>query len=266
MRRKKVGLALGSGGARGLSHIGVIRCLVENNIPIDFIAGTSIGALIGGAYSYYKDIIKVEEIFNKLNHRDFISAFLDPVITDGIFKGEKAVKFLRKYIGYTKIEELSIPFQAVATDLISGKVYRFRKGDLAEAIRASGSLPFLFKPIKIGEMLLIDGGASEPVPVRTVQRMGADIIIAVNLDSVFFPITKNLKNSKRQNALSTVARTIELFRYHLAAENVLGATVVIEPNVPDSKLFQLIKGENIINKGEEVTIKEIKKIKKLLNS
>ncbi|MBD3362915.1 hypothetical protein GF362_04305 [Candidatus Dojkabacteria bacterium] len=265
MPRKKVGLALGSGGTRGISHIGVIKSLVENNIPIDYISGTSIGAVVGGAYACLGDIYEVEKICLEFNFREFIEAFTDPTIRSGIFKGDRVIQLLTKYIGDAEIQDLNIPFRAVAADLVSGEIFEFDKGDLASAIRASSSVPFLFKPFEKQKKFLIDGGAAEPVPARTAREMGADYVIAVNLDSVFFPLKKNLKDGRTHSSLSILRRTLELFRYHLAEENVKVADIVIEPNVPDQRLIRLIHKRRIrkvIKKGEKVTKKKIRQIKR----
>jgi NTE family protein len=162
---KKIGLALGCGGARGLAHIGVIKTLVKNNIPIDYIAGSSIGALIGSLYAATLDILQVEKWFLELTYKDLIKVLLDPSLHSGLIKGEKFINFLQSKIGVRKIEELKIPFRAVATDLFTGKAVVFKKGDLGLAIRSSCAVPFLFSPVISGDKCLVDGGISMPVPV-----------------------------------------------------------------------------------------------------
>lgn len=262
--RKKVGLALGNGGARGLAHIGVIKSLVKNNIPIDLIAGTSVGALIGGMYVTLGDIWKVEKIWQEMNYKDFLKLFTDPSLQSGVFRGDKPKEFLYKHIGKVNIEDAKIPFQAVATDIVTGQIYRFKKGDLVNAVRASGSLPFFLRPVSFGKKVLIDGATSEPVPVATAKKMGADIVIAVNLDSVFFDKETISEDTKNPSTFSILRSTLNLFRYHLAQENVRTANIVINPNIPEVGLHNFVNGQDIINKGEFATDEIIKDIKKLI--
>ena len=262
--RNKIGLALGSGGARGLAHIGVIKVLVKHKIPIDFIAGSSAGALIGGMYASIQDIEKVEEIASKVTYLDFLKAFSDPSLFQGLFRGDHAVKFIENYIGKVNIEDLKIPFKAVATDIITGKTVAIAFGNLAKAIRASSSLPILFQPIKLGKHYLVDGGTSLPVPAKIVKDMGADKVIAVNLDEIFFPQDRKAKLYKKLSTLAILRSSLDLLRYHLARENVKEADIVINPNVPDVPLTKLVHGEELIKKGEDATKKILPEIKKLI--
>lgn len=263
--RPKVGLALGSGGARGLAHIGVMQCLINHNVPIDYIAGTSAGALIGGMYAIHQDIAQVRQIWEDFGYKDFLSLLTDFGTRKGIFKGNKAEGFLNSIIhGPINIEDLQVPFQAVATDLFTAEVFRFTRGDLAKSIRASGSLPFVFEPCEHEGKLLVDGGASEPVPVNTVKIMGADVTIAVNLDSAFFPEhIKEIPHGK-VNVVDVLKSTVHLFRYHLAEYNVKEADIVIKPQLHDMHLIQFVNGGSIIEEGIRATEAVIDAIKALL--
>lgn len=258
--RKKIGLALGSGGAKGLAHIGVIKYLVENNIPIDCIAGASAGALIGGMYAATKDIYKIEKLAKEFSYFDFFNIFTDISLSKGLIKGNKAVEYLKKHIEPIKVENLRIPFRAVATDIISAQTIILDKGELIKAIRASGSIPVLFKPIHYGDYDLVDGGTSMPVPVKIVRQMGADIVIAVNLDFVYFS-PKYRKNSL--NIVRILEQSVNLLRYHLAEENVKDADIVINPDIPPVRLPALIKGEELIKAGEVAAQEALTKFKKI---
>ena len=145
-KRPKIGLALGSGGSRGLAHIGVIKALEENNIPIDFIAGSSIGAMAGGFYAAGLSIKKMEEISLETNWRRMFS-LVDPHLKQGLISGEKVKTFIEGYVDGKKIEDCKIPFVAVATDLKTGEIVILNKGEMAQAIRASISIPLVFKPV-----------------------------------------------------------------------------------------------------------------------
>ncbi len=261
-KRKKVGLALGSGGARGMAHIGVIKKLVENNIPIDYIAGSSAGALFGGLYAAFGDVKKLEEVATSFNWKDWMKSFADPALGLGILKGEKAETQLRGWVNHVNIEDLKIKFGAVATDLNTAEVVVIDIGDLAKAVRASGSVPLLFQPEKIAGRYLIDGGLSCPVPVEIVKQMGADIVIAVNLDSVYFLNEK--KKVVKHTVLSVLKNSLFLLRHHLAEKEIRGADVIINPDIPYVMDLDFVHKDNIIKGGEEAAEKQIKLIKKLL--
>jgi NTE family protein len=175
---KKIGLALGGGAARGWSHIGVIRVLEKAGIPIDYIAGTSIGSLIGGVYASGK-MDALEDLALKLDVKK-VMGYLDMAYSkNGLLDGKKVKTLLSGHFTKKRIEDVRIPFIAVATDIETGKEIQFKSGNLVEAIRASISIPGIFTPVKKGKMYLVDGGLVNPVPVNVVRQMGADIVIAV---------------------------------------------------------------------------------------
>jgi NTE family protein len=262
MKRKKIGLALGSGGARGLAHIGVIKKLIENDIPIDFIAGSSVGALIGGLYAAYGDIKKVEEAAVNFNWGDWFNTFLDPGLGLGILKGKRVEAQLTEMIDHKNIEDLEIPFRAVATDLKTAELVVIDKGDLALAIRVSSSVPLLFHPERIANRLLVDGGMSYPVPVEIVKKMGADIVIAVNLDSVYFLNEKKTPDIS-PNMVTVLKNSLFLLRHHLAEKETREADIVINPDIPYVMDLDFVHKDNIIKGGEAATELFIGNIKKL---
>ena len=190
-KKKKVGLVLGSGGAKGLSHIGVIKFLEEMNVKIDFITGSSIGALIGGAYASGLSIKEIENIALETDLTSTAKLFSPGFGKSGLVTGTKVQEFLTSKLGNKNIEDLKIPFTAVATDIITGEEIHFNKGDLVEAIRASISIPIVFQPVIWNNIVLVDGGLVNPVPINVAREMGADYIIAVNLMS-----SKNKPESK----------------------------------------------------------------------
>ena len=178
---KKIGLALGSGSARGWAHIGVIRALTEAGIQIDCIAGTSIGALVGAVYASGK-IDALEDVVVQFDWKQ-IAYFFDVVLPkSGLIDGKKVSGFIRSHVKEINIEELSVPFCAVSTDMNTGKQVAIRKGDIIEAVRASISVPGIFTPVKKNGAILVDGGLVNPVPVSVAREMGADFVIAVDLN------------------------------------------------------------------------------------
>jgi len=257
--KPKIGLALGSGGPRGLAHIGVLKVLIKHNIPIDFIAGSSIGAMVGGFYAILKDINKIEKISLNVNWRQVMN-LIDPTLNLGFITGNKVKKYLESYIDRTNFKDCKIPFSVVATDIKHGDTVVINKGEVASAIRASISLPLIFRPIHQESEMLTDGGLSMPVPVEVVKKMGADIVIAVNLDNDYFTNNKNGKLGFYRIAYNS----IYLLRHHLAVANIKDADVVINPKVGNARWDNFLNSKEIIAAGEEAATKMLPKLKKLL--
>ncbi|MBW2559076.1 MAG: patatin-like phospholipase RssA [Deltaproteobacteria bacterium] len=196
-KARKIGLALGSGSARGWSHIGVIQGLREEGIPIDIVCGTSIGSIVGGSLAA-GTVDQLDEWVRELSWSDIIG-FMDLMFPrSGFIEGEKIISFFRKNFADPNIEDLSIPFAAVATDLMSGREIWLKSGSLMDAVRASMSMPGIFAPFKQGGQWLVDGGLVNPVPVSLCRAMGADIVIAVNLNSGLMGKRRMKKNSRRK--------------------------------------------------------------------
>jgi NTE family protein len=167
----KIGVALGGGFARGLAHIGVLKVLEEENIPVDFIAGTSVGSVIGAAYASGISAKELEEIAALVRFKDFsrwtFSRF-------GLFSNDKMAVFLRKVLRCRTFEELRIPLAIAATDIVTGEPAVFTSGDLIDPVRASCAYPGMFQPVKIGDRLLVDGLLGHSVPAMPLRDMGAD--------------------------------------------------------------------------------------------
>jgi len=172
---------LGGGSARGWAHIGVIRALEQEGIVPSVVAGTSIGALVGAAY-VGNELTTLEDWVRGLTRRD-VMRYLDFTLAGGGFiEGERLMKFFRKHIDPGLIEELERPFACVATELESGREVWLQRGDVLDAVRASYALPGLFTPVHDGDTWLVDGGLVNPVPVSVCRALGADVVIAVNLN------------------------------------------------------------------------------------
>ncbi len=177
----RIGIALGSGSARGLAHFGVIRALVEVGIKVDIIAGTSIGALIGAIYAAGK-LDELETTFQAFDWKKTVSFFDVVFPKSGLIDGAKVSELVRTHIHTHTIEKLPKFFAAVATDILSGEEVIIRTGDVIEAVRASISVPGIFTPVRSNGRTLVDGGLTNPVPVSVARSMGADIVIAVDLN------------------------------------------------------------------------------------
>lgn len=178
---KTVGLALGSGGARGWAHIGVIRALEEADITIGAIAGASIGALVGAVHAA-GELDELEAIVRDLDWRSIVSYFDLVFPTSGLLDGNKVYELLSDHLQTLCIEEVAIPFCCIATDLTTGKEVCIDQGPMVDAVRASISIPGIFTPFQRGKQHLGDGGIVNPVPVDAVRRLGADVVLAVNLN------------------------------------------------------------------------------------
>ena len=180
--KKNVALVLGSGGARGVAHIGVINELLSQGYNITSISGTSMGALVGGIYAT-GSLKSFEEWMCSLNKLDVFNLVDFTLSLNGIVKGNKILKEMKALIPDRKIEDLSIPFTAVATDIINGKEVIFTQGSLYDAIRASISIPTVFTPFDYNGLKLVDGGVLNPIPINLVKRHEDDILVVVNLAS-----------------------------------------------------------------------------------
>lgn len=180
-RRRKVGLALGGGSARGWAHIGVLRALEESGVRPDLVCGTSIGALVGAAYAV-GELDRLENWVRSMGVGDVLR-FLDFRLSTGLLKGERLTQYLRDNFSDLPIEDMPVPFAAVATALSTGAEVWLREGSIVDAVRASIALPGIFTPIMSEGRVLVDGGLVNPVPVSLARAMGADVVIAVDLNS-----------------------------------------------------------------------------------
>jgi NTE family protein len=179
--KPKIGLVLSSGGARGSAHVGVLKVLEENGILPDVIAGASMGAEVGGVFAAGVATEVLEESWRSTSFLRAARTMLPTVPWSGWSSGSEVLRFLYKLIGDRRIEDLEMPFAAVATDLETGAPNAITRGPLAEAIRASLSVPGLFTPVWLDDRLLIDGGVSNPLPIDVARSLGAERIIAVDV-------------------------------------------------------------------------------------
>jgi len=284
--KQSVSLVLSSGGARGVAHIGVIEELERQGFEIKSLAGSSMGALVGGIYAsgnlkVYKDwMCKLgkKEVFNLV---DFTLS------TNGLVKGNKIIKELKKIIPDVNIEDLPIPYAAIATDIKNRKEVVFEKGSLYEAIRASISIPAVFTPCKLNGMVLIDGGVLNPIPINRVKRRKDDLLIAVDVSSpILFEEQAIIKNSLKQieeelNYFATFKRKVydflpenkeDQFNYYtlmsksasLMIQQITAMTIeMYKPDIlikiPKSSYgtFHFYKSDEIIKSGELSTRKAL---------
>lgn len=178
---KTLGLALGSGGARGVAHVGFLRALEEEGIKPDYIAGCSMGAVVGGCYASGLSALEIKEVILDLRMRDILDLSPAVITKMSILRSKKMSDMLSEYLGGKNIEDFPIPFRCVATELYSGKLHVFDKGSAVQAIQASSTIPVVFRPVKTDKMMFVDGGCLCRVPVQVVKDMGADVVVAVDV-------------------------------------------------------------------------------------
>lgn len=258
---KKVGLALGGGGAKGLAHIGIIKALEAAGIKIDYIAGTSMGALVGGWYAATGDIRTLENFIFQIKKADIFPIKEIIKRKDGaLFKGESIADKLRKELGNIKIEELKIPFAALATNAKNGDEVRLKKGDLVDAIRASIALPIVFAPVTIDGQSLMDGGLVNPVPADVVKNMGADYIIAVDVSSRWLMAPEELATTR--DIYHVVSSALSIIEYQIAKNVLKSADLVLRPPVLHYDWLEFSNAQKIIKVGKqelELNLKEIRR-------
>ncbi|MCX6005762.1 MAG: patatin-like phospholipase family protein [Chloroflexi bacterium] len=269
--KAKIGLALGSGAAKGIAHIGVIKALREANIPIDFIAGTSMGALVGACYAVNEELEVLEDLALKSNLRK-MARLLDPKFTFirvGLLNGGRVENFLKPLIGDIDIRSCKIPFSAVATEIKTGTEVVLNEGSLLMAVRASISIPVVFVPVNYNGVYLIDGGVTNPVPADIVRSMGATFTIAVNVLNDpqrlrHLGLTGNKKSDKAPSLMNSLVQSLYIMEYEIIRASILKADILIEPDVSGIEPYEFYRGADAIEAGYKAAQAVIPEIKKLL--
>ncbi len=282
--KKPVSLVLSSGGAKGLAHIGVINELEKQGFQITSVSGSSIGSVIGGIYAMGK-LPEYTNWAKTLNQKAIWGLMDFTVSTNGLLKGEKVIDKMRTFIPDMPIEQMNIPFAAVATDILDEKEVVFRSGSFYEAIRASVAIPTIITPVKYKDTILVDGGVLNPVPIEHVTRSNNDILIVVNLygerkdkiEKINIIEHKNQTSTKLENLVKNISKLISsgdrkslgyfslvnastLAMVHkLAQQNIKIHKPDILINIPydSSKTFDFHKAEKLIEIGENAASKEI---------
>lgn len=285
----KVGVALGTGAALGYSLIGILKVFKREMIPIDMLAGTSMGSLIAGLAAMGLEPEEIEEIALRIDKPwVYRNLFLDLVLpSSGFFGGQTLLRFLREQFKDKEFRDLAIPFACAATDIETGAEVVLKRGMVAEAVRASCGLPLIFAPFKLFNRYLVDGGLINPVPTSVIADMGADVLIAVNLTEPPSPEGKKrrarIKNVqqlantpvnwesikeialpaalKAPSLLSIFFRMIYTMEYEIARSKATPAHVNIEPDLKGFSWTDLHKAKEIINAGELIAEPYVAQIK-----
>ncbi len=257
----KVGVALGGGGARGLAHIGVLKALEEEDIPVGVIAGTSVGALIGSLYAAGVSTAKLEQMTQEIGWSSLTNysryTLIRLVLLEAKMSTNNMEVYLRKYIGDTRFDELKIPFACSATDLQTGERVVFRDGSVALAARASATIPGMFEPVVFRHRYLVDGGLVNNIPTDLVQLLGADIIVAVD-------VTGDLAHAQPKSVLAVLNQAIYIQSERLAEDELKRAQVVIRPRMGDIGSMDLTRSDESINAGIVAARQAVPAIKRLI--
>lgn len=257
---KKIGLCLGAGGARGISHIGFLQALEENNIPIDVVTGCSMGSIIGAMYLKGYSPKEMLDIALKLKKGDIIDLSMNIMRNKAILKSQKMDKLLDKYLGETDFSDLKKPFCCIATDLYSGSVIPFCEGDVKFAVRASCSIPVGFTPVPYKDMLLVDGAIRNRIPVAEARHLGADKVIAVDVLGEL-PETGGI-----HNVFTLGFRALDILSVHvnLFEEESQRPELLLVPRLGKTSQYKVENQQFCYDRGYEIAIENMDKIKELV--
>ena len=252
-KKPKVALVLGGGAARGLAHVGVIRILEQEKIPIDIIVGTSVGSLIGSVYASHANSFELEWEAFKVTKDDIfdftiISSRMGPV------KGDRIEEFVNKVVPVKNIEEMRIPFIAIATDLNTGEMVIIDKGSVAKAVHASSAIPGVFHPVNYLNKTLVDGGVVNNVAVDVARQRGADIVIAVD-------VSGNVVNYEITNLFDISLQAVNIMGNEIAKFKIKDADVIIRPAVGNVGMLDFDQKKRCMTEGIAATQKAVPAVK-----
>jgi len=292
LTRRSVGIALGSGAAWGLAHIGVLEVLERERIPVDVIAGASMGAIVGAHYALGFTPSRLEEIATGVKQVIDYVRILPQLLylasdfnlaRPGLFAGERFQRILDSLgpVRGRTFADLEIPFRAVATDITTGARVEVADGDLSDAMRASFSAPWIFSPFRIGEHILVDGGMSDPVPAETARSMGADLVIGVNVVPPLYPEAKNPLEAALQllaranplasrngtrlpNSFDVVVRILQIMQHELGNDRAGEADLLINPDLRSFWMLEFWQAAGIIEEGRRAAEAALPAVRKKL--
>jgi NTE family protein len=254
-QRPLIGLALGGGAARGAAHIGVLKVLAEEGIPIDRVAGTSVGSVVGAAFCAglsWKDILSRAR---RIDWPDVASLTLPRM---GFLRMERFEGLIRDTIGVEDFRDLSIPFSTIAVDLATGREVIFASGPIARAVRASCSVPGVFEPVLEGEGVLVDGGLLNEVPADVVRRMGADVVLAVSLTA------DRRHDAPPRNVLDIIYYSFDILLAARTQESLKAADLVVAPQLAGFAYRDLKRIDELVDRGERAMRGALGKLKQII--
>jgi NTE family protein len=250
-----IAVVLGAGAVKGFAHIGVLKILESQKIPIHMVVGTSVGSLVGSLYAYGYDAYKLQMIAYALERDDLIDiTFPD----NGFVKGEKLENYVNRMVKGTPIEKFRIPFHAVATNIQTGEEMVFGTGNAGMAVRASCSIPGIFKPARISGKTYADGGIVSPLAVDVARRYGADVVIAVD-------ISTGPDATIPQGTVETILQSVDIMYAKIGALQISRADVVIKPSLSHIGSTDFTRKHEAILEGEKATLAAMPAIQAFLS-
>jgi NTE family protein len=251
-----IAVVLGAGASKGFAHIGVLKVLEAQNIPIHMVVGTSVGSLVGSLYASGKTAFELQGIAMKME-RDNIIDYDWKIWNGGLIKGEKLENFINLNIQNTPIEKLKIRYYAVATNAATGEEVVFDRGNTGMAVHASCSVPGVFRPLKIGSSTYLDGSVVSPVAVDVARRNGADIVIAVD-------ISGGINTDVPSGIMDTMRKSVDIMYSRIAEYQTKNADIVIRPNMKNIGSTDMNKFNEAIFEGEKAASLKIPEILKIV--
>ena len=248
----KIALVLGGGGSKGFAHIGVLKVLEAQKIPVHMVVGTSAGSV----YASGKSAFELQEIALKMD-KDKIIDYDWKIWSGGLIICDKLENFINTYVKNTPIEKLKIPFYAVATNIATGEETVFARGNTGMAVRASCSVPAVFQPLKIGNNTYVDGGVVSPVAVNVARRNGADIVIAVD-------ISGGLQRTVPDGMFDSIKKSVDIMYSKIAEYQIKHADVVIRPNMKHISSTEMEKFNEAILEGEKAATLKLPELQQIM--
>ncbi|HHV15637.1 MAG TPA: patatin family protein [Gelria sp.] len=252
-KRPRIALVLGAGSARGLAHIGVLQVFEENQIPFDFIVGSSMGAIVGGIYACGADMKMLGRMLEHLDSRLFFDVQLPRL---GFISGKRIKELLDLMTKKKNFDETKIPLLVVATDLLTGEKVVLEEGSISEAVRASISIPGIFNPVKLDEMILVDGAVVDRLPIEVARSRGADVVIAVD---VTFGEGRAVTINNTMDVILTAIDIMQKKQFDLIYDK---ADILIQPSVGRFASKDFEKSQEIIQLGRQAAQEKLDEIKK----
>lgn len=253
----KIAVVLGGGGSKGFAHIGVLKVLEAQKIPVNMVVGTSAGSLVGSLYASGKSAFQLQEIALKMN-QDNVIDYDWKIWSGGLIKGDKLENFINTNVNNTPIDRLKIPFYAVATNIATGEEIVFARGNTGMAVHASCAVPAIFQPLKVGGNTYVDGGLVSPVPVDVARRNGADIVIAVD-------ISGGLNKTVPDGIMESMKKSIDIMYQSIAEYQIKHADIVIRPNMKNIGSTDMEKFNEAILEGEKAATLKIPELQKVID-
>lgn len=254
--RKKVGLALGGGGARGLAHIGALKALQEAEIPVDCIAGTSVGSVIGTLLALGYDWQRMKHLAEQTKWSDLVGVSWPD---KGLMQTKKLERFLEELTDSRSFDDLDAPFAVVGTDITNGEAVVLSHGPIAPAVRASCGVPGVFEPAEIGDRLLVDGGLVNEIPGDVVRELGADVVIAIDLNA------DRTRNKRPENIFDVLFYSMNILIAGTSQTGKTSADVTIEPDLHGFGYADLSRLDEAIGRGERAMREKLDEILTLVN-